>query len=158
MRLPVLTSIALAAALAAFALPAQADSSVAARLKSRGLQYEVDADGDYKVLISYSKEKRTQLVFVSGATEQVSGFVVREVFSPAARVDRDGVGGARALALLKESRGSKLGAWEIGGDVLYFVIKLPDDVSAAQLEQAIEIAAQSADDMEIELSGDDDQL
>lgn len=42
--------------------------------------------------------------------------------------------------------------------MLYFVIKLPDEISAAELESAMDIAAEMADDMEIELSGDRDDL
>ena len=139
-------------------LPVHAgDASVTARLDARGLKYEVDGDGDYKILISYKDEGRTQLVFVSGATESVKGLSVREVFSPAGRVGSDGLG-SKALALLEESRTQKIGAWEVSDDVLYYVIKLPDSVDATQLEAAIEIAAESADNKEIELSGDKDAL
>lgn len=152
-------SVALLALGSIFAFSAHAeDGSVKSRLDSRGIKYEVDGDGDFKVTYNYSKEKRTQLVFVSGSTESVSGFTVREVFSPAARIGKDGINGAKALELLTESRKNKLGSWEIGGDVLYFVIKLPDDVSAAQLESAMDIAAETADDMEIKFSGDRDDL
>lgn len=89
---------------------AAADASVAKRLDERGVKYEVDMDGDYKVTYNYAKEGRTQLVFVSGGTESVAGFTVREVFSPAARVAGDGIDGAKALELLAESRQNKLGA------------------------------------------------
>ena len=143
----------------AFAPAAQAeDASVKSRLDSQGIKYEVDQDGDFKVTYNYSKEGRTQLVFVGGKTESVAGFTIREFFSPAARVEKDGINGAKALELLAESRKNKFGSWEIGGDVLYFVIKLPDNVSAKQLEAAMDIAAETADDMEIEFSGDRDDL
>lgn len=134
---------------------AMADASVQTRLDARGVKYEVDADGDYKVTYSYKSEGRTQLVFVSGKTESVGGFKVREVFAPAAK---DGISGAKAIELMGESRSNKIGSWELQGDVLYFVIKLPDSVDAAQLESAMDIAAQTADDMEIKLSGDEDAL
>ena len=137
---------------------AAADASVATRLDARGIKYEVDGDGDYKVTYSYKSEGRTQLVFVSGGTESVGGFKVREVFSPAARVEADRIDGAKAIELMGESRSNKIGSWELQGDVLYFVIKLPDSVDAAQLESAMDIAAQTADNMEIELSGDEDAL
>ncbi|WP_449301604.1 hypothetical protein [Pseudoxanthomonas mexicana] len=42
--------------------------------------------------------------------------------------------------------------------MLYFVIKLPDSVDAAALEAAMDIAAETADNQEIELSGDQDDL
>ena len=134
---------------------ASADASVATRLDARGIKYEVDGDGDYKVTYSYKSEGRTQLVFVSGGTESVGGFKVREVFAPAAK---DGINGAKAIELMGESRTNKIGSWELQGDVLYFVIKLPDSVNASELESAMDIAAQTADNKEIELSGDEDAL
>ena len=154
-------SILIAGLLAGAALVpvAQAqDASVKSRLDAQGVKYEVDGDGDFKVTYNYSKEGRTQLVFVSGKTETVAGFTIREVFAPAARVDKDGINGAKALELLEHSRKNKFGSWEIGGGVLYFVIKLPDSVSGKQLEAAMDIAAEVADDMEIEISGDRDDL
>ncbi len=134
------------------------DASVKSRLDAQGIKYEVDGDGDFKVTYNYSKEGRTQLVFVGGKTESVAGYTVREIFSPAARIEKDGINGAKALELMTESRRNKLGSWEIGGDVLYFVIKLPDNISGKQLEAAMDIAAETADDMEIEISGDRDDL
>lgn len=156
MRLNARTLAALVLLLGAV-LPALAlaDASVKTRLDARGIQYEVDADGDYKVTYSYKAEGRTQLVFVSGSTESVGGFKVREVFAPAAK---DGISGSKAIELMGESRTNKIGSWELQGDVLYFVIKLPDSVDATELESAMDIAAQTADNMEIELSGDEDAL
>ena len=141
-----------------FAAPAWADASVQARLDARGVKYEIDDDGDYKVTYSYREEGRTQLVFVSGGTENIRGFTVREVFAPAGRVERDGIDGRKALELLADNRRKKIGDWELAGDVLYYVIKLPDSVDAATLKSAMDIAAETADDMEIELSGDLDAL
>src|SRR5690606_20353968 len=105
------STLSCALLLGALPVAALADASVAARLDARGIEYVVDEDGDYKVTFNYSDEGRTQLVFVSGATESVGGLQIREVFAPAAWVDRDGIGGDRALELLRDSRGQKLGAW-----------------------------------------------
>jgi hypothetical protein len=144
--------------LPALAPAAASDASVEARLKARGTNFEVDDDGDYKIVIGFTAEKRTQLVFVSGKTESVAGFLVREVFSPAAFLGKSGIDGAKALELLADSRRQKIGAWEVSGDVLYYVIKLPDNVDAMQLDAAIRIAAELADDAEIGFSGDADEL
>jgi len=134
------------------------DESVAARLKAQGIEgYEVDADGDYRVTY-YTKEGRTQLVFVAGNTETVGDPTIREVFSPAGRVAKDGINGSKALELLASSADMKIGAWEIRGDVLYFVIKVLEEVSADELEAVMDIAAETADDQELELSGDRDDL
>ena len=152
------TALFVLAALGPGAVSAAPGTSVEARLDQAGMKYVRDDDGDYKVTYNYSKEGRTQLVFVSGNTQTVGAFEVREIFSPAARIDKDGVDAAKALELIGKNRQYKLGAWEISGDVLYFVLKLPDDMSASELESAMDIAAETADDMEIELSGDRDDL
>lgn len=147
--------------LAAALLPGVAmaeDPSVASRLEARGIQYVVDEDGDYKVTYRYSDEGRSQLAFVSGGTEQIAGFQIREVFAPAAHLERDGVDGARALALLADSSRNKFGSWEVRGEHLFFVIKLPDSADASQLESALEIVAEIADNKEIEFSGQSDTL
>jgi hypothetical protein len=156
---PYIAALSLLSVVLATPSPARAsDNSVKGRLESRGLKYEVDNDGDFKVTYSYSKEGRTQLVFVSGGAQSVGGFQIREIFSPAARVAKDGIDGKKALELMAESRKNKVGSWELEGDVLYFVLKLPDNMDAAQLESAMDVAAQTADDMELEISGDRDDL
>jgi len=149
----------LASLTAAIAVPAAAeDASVEKRLDRAGLKYEVDEDGDYKLTFNYSQEGRTQLVFVSGTTQEVSGLTIREVFSPAGRVEKDGITGKTALELLENSGSMKMGSWEIRGDVLYFVIKVLDSATATELSSLLDIAAETADDKEIELSGDRDDL
>lgn len=154
-----LLALSLACLLPLASMPATAgDASVEARLTARGLKFTTDDDGDYKVVLDFTSEKRTQLVYVSGSTEDVSGISVREVFAPAANLKTDGVTAAMALDLLRESRTKKIGSWEIAGDYLYYVIKLPDNVDAAQLGAAIRVAGSIADDKEIELSGNADRL
>jgi hypothetical protein len=158
---PSLPSFALSVLLASSVIAPSAlaeDASVKARLDAKGVKFEVDEDGDYKVTYNYEKEKRTQLVFVSGKTEEVGGLKIRQIFSPAGRLSNDGITDAKAMELLKESNRNKLGSWELGGDILYFVIKVPDNLDATQLESVMNIAAGTADDMEITLSGSKDEL
>lgn len=147
-----------ALAFAAAAPAAAEDASVATRLDREGLEYQVDDDGDYKVMFNYTDEGRTQLAFVSGETQTVAGLTIREIFSPAGRVKQDGIGGKKALELLEASAQMKLGSWEIRGDVLYLVIKVLDGASSSELSSLLDIAAGAADDMEIELSGERDDL
>ncbi len=150
----VLAGLAIAAATPALAQ----DASVAERLDSEALNYEVDGDGDYKLLFTYGQEGRSQLAFVSGSTQTVSGLTIREVFSPAGYLAKDGITGRKALELLAGSSEMKLGAWETRGDVLYFVIKVLDSATSSELSNMIAIAAETADNMEIEISGDRDEL
>ena len=148
------TPVLLVALLAASPAHA-ADPAVEKRLDARGIKYEVDDDGDYRVLYNYQKEKRTQLVFVGGSTEKTDAYVLREVFSPAAPVE--GLDREKLVKLLTNSRHNKLGSWELEGPTLVYVIKLPDDATAAQLEEAMDMAGTVADDMEIELTGGKDE-
>ena len=155
--MPAVLLAALAAT--AFAPPSQAkDASVEARLDARGIKYDIDKDGDYTITISYDKDGRSQLVFVSGTVETVAGLVIREVYASAGKVKEDGIDGTKALKLLAESFEKKVGGWELSGNTLLYVIKLPDSIDASGLESAIKIAAEIADDKEIELSGKKDAL
>lgn len=153
---PILAAAALAL-LAPVAAHAE-DASVERRLDAESLQYKIDQDGDYRSTFSYSSDKRTQLVFVSGRTETISGAVIREIFSPAADMKADGVSGTKAIALLEKSSDQKIGAWEIRAGTLYYVIKFPEPMSASQLHSLMNIAATAADNMEIEISGSKDAL
>ncbi|HMO67483.1 MAG TPA: hypothetical protein PKD92_04140 [Novosphingobium sp.] len=149
------------AALAAVLVPVGAgasDATVERRLNEQNLAYNIDSDGDYRTTFNYTADKRTQLVYVSGKTETVSGVQIREIFSPAARMEADGVSGTKAIALMEDSSGQKVGAWEIRGGTLYFVIKYPEPMSATQLRALMNAAATAADNMEIEISGSKDAL
>ena len=153
---PVLAAAALAITVAGAANAE--DASVARRLDAENLTYKVDQDGDYRSTFNYSSENRTQLVFVSGRTETVSGAAIREIFSPAADMKADGVSGTKAIALMEKSGDQKIGAWEIRSGTLYYVIKYPEPIAASHLHALMNLAATAADNMEIEISGSKDAL
>ena len=132
------------------------DATVRARLDAQGLGYEVDDDGLFRMLVSWQQENRSQLAFISGQSNGAGSSAVREVFSPAARVPEGGFSAEQADMLLRDSQQNVLGAWEIAGDLLFYVIKLHDDADGARLQEAVDVAAQIADDMEIRLSGGQD--
>jgi hypothetical protein len=154
-----LPALAAAGLFWATAVPAAArDASVEDRLAAMDIKYEIDDDGDYKIVVNWEKEQRSQIVFVSGKTEEVGGLVIREVFAPAAIVSQHDITGKKALTLLEESGKTKLGSWEIRGGVVYFVAKVLDDLSAKRLDAVITVVSETADDMEIELTGGKDDL
>ena len=130
---------------------------VPALLDEAGIDYEIDGDGDYRVVFSWAQESRTQMVFVSGRAEDIAGRRIREVFSPAAQFDQ-APDAETAVALLRDSQTRKLGAWELAGDVLYYVVKLPEPFDAPLLELALSAAAELADDREIGFTGELDAL
>ena len=135
-------------------LPTQAeDNSVKSRLDSVGQKYEIDKDGDFKLVFNFTGEKRTQLVFVSGAASAVAGGLqVRNIYSAVAKVKEDEIAG-KAADLLAANNRYKIGAYEIGGQYAWFSIKIPDNATGAQLLDAIQTVASVADDKEKELSG-----
>ena len=134
-------------------LPTQAeDSSLKRRLDGIGQKYEIDKDGDFKITLSFTEDKRSQIVFVEGAPYEVAGVQVRNIFAPVAKVAEDGIAG-KATDLLKANNDYKIGAYEIEGNFLMLSLKIPEAASGEQLQKAIRLAASVADNKEIELSG-----
>lgn len=132
-----------------------AADTLAKRLDAQGVRYERDEDGDYRVVFAWQQENRSQLAFVAGSAHVLGDSAVREVFSPAAPVPEGGFSAAQADMLLRDSQRNVIGGWEIAGDTLFYVIKLHDDADGARFEQALEVAAELADDMELQLTGGD---
>ncbi|MGH8107815.1 MAG: hypothetical protein ACREO1_03730 [Arenimonas sp.] len=132
------------------------DDSVKKRLDERSISFDVDKDGDYKIVYSFEKEKRSQLVFISGSTETIQSMKIREIFAPAANMKSAGIDDKKALELLTNSRKNKLGSWEVSNDMLFLVVKIPDSVNAVELEIMLDAAAGIADEMELKLTGKDE--
>ena len=128
------------------------DNGMKRKLDALGQKYEIDSDGDFKLSFKFSEDKRTQIVFVSGHVEDAKPILIRQVFAPVANVKDDKISG-RALDLLRDNFGLKVGAFEVQGDYLIYNIKLNDDASSAQLQKAISMAAAVADEKEKEISG-----
>lgn len=151
--------LALLLALAAAPAPALAkDPALEGLLKAADLQYEIDKDGDYKIVVQWEKEKRSQLVYIGGEVEELGEVRLYTVFSPAHVLGAAGIDGARARHLLEENAKTKIGAWEIAGKNLYFTTKFPVGVDAGQLHKLVLATAEVADDMELELAPGKDEL
>lgn len=134
-----------------------ADAAIESLLKQADTPYEIDKDGDYKVVIEWNKEKRSQLVYVGGTPETFADMPVYDVFAPALAAGEDGLSAEEANALLKASGNLKLGAWELRGDGAYYAIKVPaGKLSAEQFDKILSLAAETADDYELEHSDSDD--
>ena len=134
-----------------------ADATIESLLKQADTPYEIDKDGDYKIVIEWSKEKRSQLVYVGGTPETFADTPVYDVFAPALAVDEGGLSAEDANELLKASGNLKLGAWELRGDGAYFVIKVPaGKLTAEQFDKILSLAAETADNFELEHSKSDD--
>ena len=77
------TRLAIAAFLALAAPCANAaDPALEALLKAADIPFEIDDDGDYKVVYEWSKDNRSQLVYISGTPEELDVVKLYEIFSP----------------------------------------------------------------------------
>ena len=137
-----------------------ADAAIEALLKQADTPFEVDKDGDYKIVFEWNDEKRSQLVYVGGTPETFNDMRVYDVFAPALEVGDDGLNQDDANALLKASGDLKLGAWELRGDGAYFVAKVPaGNLTAAQFDKILSLVAETADNFERDRSqGKSDEL
>jgi hypothetical protein len=132
----------------------QADPSIAPLLDQLGYKYEIDGDGDYKLVMAMDGSERSQLVFVRSPVESYGSYRVREVWSPAYKAAGAAFPGPVANRLLEASNDLKLGSWVKNDGHALLVIKLDAQASAAALQEAITAAVTSADEMEQELAGD----
>jgi len=148
--------LALLLALATPALAADPDPIVRAQLESRDIKFDVDADGDFKMIFPVGKTGRTQLVFVRTATTQIGGIKLREIWSPAYRAPDDEFPCDVANKLLLASQDYKLGGWVRQGPHAVFVVKLAAESPVDELFTALRAAIESADAMERQLTGRDD--
>lgn len=157
-RLPIVLAMFAAAAISC--MPGQAraaDATIESLLKQADTPYEIDKDGDYKIVIQWSKENRSQLVYVGGTPETFAGMPVYDVFAPALAAGEDGLSAADANGLMKASGNLKLGAWELRGDGAYFAVKVPaGQLTAEQFDKILSLAAETADNFELEHSRSDD--
>ncbi|KAF5292105.1 hypothetical protein FQR65_LT20326 [Abscondita terminalis] len=134
MKAAVLACALFASSTALPALAADADPAIAKQLKALGYEYEVDEDGDYKLLMATGDDdERSQIVFVRSAVETYGNLRVRELWSYAYK--------------------SPSPAFSAGENAVY-VAKILADANAKTLEDSIAAAAHSADAMEIELADD----
>jgi hypothetical protein len=138
---------------AAFA--AEPDKAVARHLDTLGYPYEVDEDGDYRMVFDMDND-RTQLVYVRSVVEEFGANKVREVWSPGYQSSTDAFPQAVANRLLEDSQDAKMGGWVKQERIAMFVVKLDADAPSQALGDAISAATRTADAMELELTRQDE--
>lgn len=134
------------------------DASIAPLLKALDYKYEVDDDGDYKLVLDVDG-KRTQLVFVRSKVEEYGGQRIREVWSAGYQMEKDGAfPTVVANRLLEASMDSKMGGWGKQGPAAIYIVRIPANADRDTLDRAITAAIDSADEMEAELTPGKDDL
>ena len=155
MKVRVVCIAAMLAAVTPAAFAVTPDAIVKAQLERKETPYEIDSDGDFAILVRIDDD-RTQQVWVRSVVEKTDHQAVREIWSRAYQAEGDAFPARIANELLEHSNTLKLGGWVKNGDSAMMVIKIPADASADVLDEAIDLAAVTADKMELELTGKDD--
>lgn len=132
------------------------DNVIKAQLDSKGIKYEIDKDGDFKILYNVGGG-RTQVAWVRSTVNTYGSLKIREIWSPGYKSDSEDFPMLIANTLLDKNHGVKLGAWEAQGTMAMFVTKIPADANADQLVDAIEATVNSADEVEKEITGAKDE-
>ncbi|OEZ00562.1 hypothetical protein BIY45_11045 [Stenotrophomonas sp. BIIR7] len=134
---------------------ASPDPSIGKVLDTLKYPYEIDEDGDYKLVFDV-EGGRTQLVFVRSAVETYGAHRIREVWSPGYKAASGAFPADVANRLLEDSQDAKLGGWVKQDTLAMFVVKVDANAGAPALGDAIEAATHTADAMEAELTGTDE--
>jgi hypothetical protein len=131
------------------------DKAVGRVLDTLKYPYEVDEDGDYKMVFDLD-DGRTQLVFVRSTVEEYGKHKIREIWSPGYNAPGKQFPAAVANRLLEDSQDAKLGGWVKQDQLAMFVVKVDATANADALSDAIDAAMRTADAMEAELTETDE--
>ncbi|KAB7633193.1 MULTISPECIES: type III secretion system chaperone family protein [Stenotrophomonas] len=134
---------------------AEPDKAVGRALDTLKYTYEVDEDGDYKMVFDMD-DGRSQLAFVRSTVEEFGKHKIREIWSPAYNSPGKQFPAAVANRLLEDSQDAKMGAWVKQDQLAMFVVKVDATATPEQLSDAIDAAVRTADAMELELTEQDE--
>lgn len=134
------------------------DPAIKAQLDALDYKYEIDEDGDFKLVFEIGDEGRSQIVYVLSQVENYGELQVREIWSPAYTSPTEQFPAVIANRLLEASNRAKLGGWVKQGKNAVFVVKIPADASKEVLDDATTAAMDLADEMENELTPGQDEL
>ncbi|MCU1062706.1 hypothetical protein [Stenotrophomonas maltophilia] len=155
MKRTLLSTLLIALAASGSAAAADADKAVARHLDKLGYTYEVDEDGDYRMVFDVEGD-RTQMVYARSSVEDFGTHNIREIWSPAYSAKTKQFPVAVANRLLEDSQDAKMGGWVKQDTTAMFVVKIDADATADQLSDAIDAAIRTADAMELELTKKDE--
>lgn len=134
------------------------DARVQRALDEHALKYEVDEEGDFRLLFSL-ENGRSQMLFVNSGTERFYDLEIREVWSLAIGLPGLPEPGLM-LYLLKQNREAKFGSWRIGedgkgGHYILFAAQVSADADADTLAAMMEMVMHQADGLEAMFGRDD---
>lgn len=129
------------------------DERIQKLLDKEGIKYEIDSDGDFKLVYEVGEAGRTQLAFIRSHTETYRNLEIREIWSPAYKSDAETLPSDIANMLLEDNAKKKLGAWQKQGQHAVFVTQIPADADFETVLSALKAALETADAIEEQLTG-----
>ncbi len=136
---------------------AKADARVRKALEALEIKYEIDSDGDFRVLFEMG-EGRSQLAIVRSMTTEYRNLEVREIWSVGYKSEGEKFPADVANALLEDTFPKKLGAWAKMDNLAIFVVKFAADCDNETLLSCLKLALEAADTMEEKFTGDKDEF
>jgi len=135
------------------------DSRIKNLLDQAEIKYEVDSDGDFKVLFGVG-DGRSQVAFINSNTERLMDMEIREIWSVAHKSDGP-LPQALANDLLERNKRVKLGSWGVtkmrdGAHLTIYTIHMAAETDVSTLVAALKVVLEQADGLEQELTGDRD--
>ena len=168
--MPLLTAMMFAVILPTAAIIAQDESAeekathdvrIKKLLDQTELNFEIDGDGDFKLLFEYD-DGRSHIVFINSKTETYQGMEIREVWA-VGYVPPDNAGTVPSDVgdnLIRANAATKLGAWQIQkmGDkeVGVFRAMIAAEANKEIVLDTLRLVGISADEKEAELLKTDD--
>lgn len=146
---------------AAVAAVAEHDARIRERLEQTDLKFEIDGDGDFKLLFEYD-DGRSQIVFINSQTETYEDLEIREIWAVGYVPDKeDGkVPSDVSANLIRANSQIKMGAWQVqklgGKEVGVFRATISADADKETILDTLRLVGISADEKEAELLGSDE--
>jgi hypothetical protein len=133
------------------------DKRVQVLLDELELKYEIDSDGDFKVIFELF-EGRSQAAFIRSETAQLGKFEIREIFS-VAHISEGPLDAELANTLLIQNAIVKIGSWRVStcddSCIVAFAAQIAANTDSRSLLTALHAVLQTADDLESKLDEED---
>jgi hypothetical protein len=136
----------------------KADERVKALLDELGLKYEIDEDKDFKLVFEVGDKGRSQVVWIRSKTETYRNLEIREIMSPGFVAEKEEIPHYVAIKMLEDNRSKKMGAWQKDGKYGVFVAHIAAQLDSDALNSALIFTVEAADEMEEQLTGEEDDF
>ena len=134
------------------------DPRVLQVVKQSGLRYQIDGDGDVRLMMGLPGG-RSQVVFINSNTSKIGDLEIREIWSVGFKLSSAPSPQIRAK-MLSLNANYKVGFWSIKQvgpiHIGIFTVKLPPIISTDVMKTIVQVVSTTADSFERETLSSDD--